>query len=143
MDTVMTLPYRLNALLLGFACLALAGCSTPATSTRVEQLLKTGQSWDGTPYASYPAGAPEFTVLKISIPANTALNWHTHPMPNVAYLMSGELSIETRDGKHTTTLKPGQALPEVVNTSHRGISGNAPVELIVFYAGSPGLKLSE
>ena len=34
------------------------------------------------------------------------------------------------------------ALPEMVNTAHRGTSGKVPVELIVFYAGAPGMALS-
>ncbi len=81
-------------------------------------------------------------MVKITLPANTTLKWHSHPMPNLAYLVSGELMVETEDGIHKITLKPGQVLPEVVNTSHRGISGKAPVELIVFYAGAPGMALS-
>jgi len=139
----MPLTNTLKALLLSLACLTLLGCSTQAPKIQVEQLLKTGTSWDGTPYAPYPAGQPEITVLKITIPANTALKWHSHPMPNVAYVISGELLLETRDGKHTTTLKAGQVLPEVVNTAHRGTSAGKPVELIVFYAGNKGMPLSQ
>ena len=131
----------LKALLLPCACLLLLGCASPPTAIKVEQLLKTGQSWIGTPY-TWPDGKPEFTVVKITLPANTALKWHTHPMPNIAYVVAGELMVETEDGLHKTTLGPGQALPEMVNTSHRGTSGKAPVELIVFYAGTPGMPLS-
>lgn len=139
----MTLITPLKALLLSLSCLILLGCTSKAPSVNVEQLLKTDHSWDGSPYAPYPVGQPEITVLKITIPANTALNWHTHPMPNVAYVLSGELRVETRDGKHMTTLKPGQVLPEVVQTEHRGTSGNKQVELIVFYAGGAGMPLSQ
>lgn len=131
----------LKSLLLSCACLLLLGCSNTPTEVKVEQLLKTGQSWNGTPY-TWPDGKPEFTVVKITLPPDTVLKWHTHPMPNIAYLISGELMIETEDGNHKITLKPGQVLPEVVNTSHRGTSGKSPVELIVFYAGAPGMPLS-
>ena len=139
----MTPAHTLKALFLPLACLALLGCSNKPPGVQVEQLLKTGETWDGTAYAPYPTGQPEITVVKITIPANTALNWHTHPMPNVAYVLSGELLIETRDGKHKTTIKPGQVLPEVVQTAHRGTSGNQQVELIVFYAGETGMPLSQ
>lgn len=139
----MTLANPLKALLLSLACLTLFGCTSTPPSVKVEQLLKTTHSWDGAPYDPYPAGQPEITVLKIIIPANTALNWHTHPMPNVAYVLSGELLVETRDGKHKITLKAGEILPEVVQTEHRGTSGNKPVELIVFYAGGAGMPLSQ
>lgn len=102
-------------------------------------LLKTGRSWDGTLYKSYPAGQPQLTVLKIVIPAHTTLPWHTHPMPNVAYVLSGNLHVESRDGRHQTTLHAGDVLPEMVGRAHRGYTDNSPVELIVFYAGVKGM----
>ena len=139
----MTLPNTFKAPLLPLACPTLLGCSNNPPGVLVEQLLKTDKTWDGATYAQYPAGQPELTVLKITIPAKTALNWHSHPMPNIAYVLSGELRIETRDGKHTTTVQAGQVLPEVINTVHRGISTDKPVELIVFYAGTPGMPLSQ
>jgi quercetin dioxygenase-like cupin family protein len=98
-------------------------------------LLKTDRSWDGTAYKTYPAGHPELTVLKIVIPAHTTLPWHTHPMPNAGYVVSGTLHVESRDGRHQKTLHAGEVLPEMVNTAHRGWTGASPVELIVFYAG--------
>ena len=138
----MTPAHTLKALFLPLACLALLGCSNKPPGVQVEQLLKTGETWDGTAYAPYPAGQPEITVVKITIPANTTLNWHEHPMPNVAYVLSGELQVETRDSQQKITVRPSEALPEVVQTSHRGTSGNKPVELIVFYAGGSGMPLS-
>jgi quercetin dioxygenase-like cupin family protein len=98
-------------------------------------LLRTDHSWDGVKYGSYPAGQPELTVLKINIPPHTALPWHTHSMPNAAYVISGTLHVESKDGKHKITLNPGDVLPEMVGTVHRGWTEEAPVELIVFYAG--------
>jgi len=49
-----------------------------------ETLLRSSSSWDGKPYAAYPTGRPELSVLKITIPPHTALKWHNHPMPNAA-----------------------------------------------------------
>ena len=56
-------------------------------------------------------------------------------MPNDAYVISGRLHVESKDGKHKVTLNPGDVLPEMVGTVHRGWTEEAPVELIVFYAG--------
>jgi quercetin dioxygenase-like cupin family protein len=103
-------------------------------------LLQTDRSWDGTTYKSYPEGRPELTVLKIVIPAHTTLPWHTHPMPNAGYVMSGTLHVETRDGHHQKTLHAGDVLPEMVDAAHRGWTGASPVELIVFYAGVDGMQ---
>ena len=139
----MTLAHTLKAFSLSLACFTLLGCSNNPTSVEVEQLLKASETWDGTPYAPYPTGQPEVTVVRITIPANTSLNWHEHPMPNVAYVVSGELVVELRDNDKKITVSKGQVLPEVVQTAHRGISGNKPVELIVFYAGETGMPLSQ
>lgn len=136
----------LKALFAMTACMSLLGCGTQYKSVpqiEKEILLQSSESWDGTPYAAYPEGTPELTLLKLKIPANTALAWHTHPMPNTAYILSGELKVESRDNGLVRVLKPGQTLAEMVNIAHRGVTGNAPVELLVFYAGSPGMPLSE
>lgn len=108
-----------------------------------ETLLRSSASWDGLPYVAYPTGSPELTVLKISIPANTALPWHTHPMPNAAYVLSGELTVEKKDSGEKKTLGAGQVLPEMVGTLHRGLTGDLPAVLIVFYAGAKGMPLSQ
>ncbi|MGE6388608.1 cupin domain-containing protein [Pseudomonas sp. NPDC078416] len=131
------------------AMIALGGCATaqppssvPASTVESTVLLKSSRSWDGTAYDAYPVGKPELTVLNIKIPANTALNWHEHPMPNAAYVLSGNLTVETREGGKSILLKPGDVLPEMVNREHRGLTGNTAVELVVFYAGTPGMPLS-
>ena len=89
-----------------------AALAAEATGVVVEQLMQTSQSWDGAAYLRYPDGPPELTVLRITIPPKTALPWHTHPMPNAAYVVSGELLVEKRDGGATRQLVAGDVLPE-------------------------------
>lgn len=108
-----------------------------------EVLLKTTASWDDKPYAIYPAGEPELTLVRIVIPSHTALPWHTHPMPNAAYVVKGELTVMQYDTGVRRTLVARDTLPEMVGAVHRGYSGPDPVELLVFYAGASGLPLSE
>jgi quercetin dioxygenase-like cupin family protein len=110
---------------------------------QAETLLRSSSSWDGVPYKSYSDGQPELTVLKITIPPHTQMKWHTHPMPNAAYVLSGELTVEKKEGGKKQILTAGQVLPETVNTLHRGVAGDAPVVLIVFYAGVTGMPLSQ
>ncbi|WP_455885081.1 cupin domain-containing protein [Pseudomonas spelaei] len=136
----------LKCLLAAAACLSVIGCgSPPKQAAHVEQqvLLKSHSSWDGAPYKTYPAGPPELTLLRIRIPANTQMPWHSHPIPNAAYVVSGELTVETRRGGLARTLKPGETLAEMVGTVHRGTTGKTPVELLVFYAGTPDMPLSQ
>jgi quercetin dioxygenase-like cupin family protein len=128
-----------SLLLLSSTCFA-AAADAPSP-VKVETMIQSTTSWDGTPYKAYPAGQPQITVLKYTIAAHTTMKWHTHPLPNAGYLLSGELTIEKKDGtkKHFVA---GDALTETVDSVHRGITGDAPLVLVVFYAGTPGLPIS-
>jgi|SRR6185369_12655796 len=125
-----------------FLFLSVAAFAEEPTGIKMETLLKADKSWDGVAYEKYPDGKPEISMLKISIPAHTKMKWHTHPMPNAAYVLSGEITVEKKNGE-TKHIKAGEVLPETVNSLHRGTTGDLPVELIVFYAGSKGMKLFE
>ncbi|GFM66731.1 hypothetical protein PSCICJ_28490 [Pseudomonas cichorii] len=129
------------SLLLGnmaFADKNMQGTNQPTSQI----LLEATQSWDGTPYKAYPEGQPELSILKISIPANSTLKWHQHPVPNAAYVLSGELTVEAKEGGKSIRIKAGDTLAEMVDIIHRGKTGNTPVELVVFYAGAAGTPLS-
>ena len=106
-------------------------------------LLKATKSWDGTVYPAYPATQPEISVLKIAVPPNSSLSWHKHPVINAAYVEKGEIQIERKDDGKTQWVRKGQVLPEVVNTAHRGKTGEQGATLIVFYSGTPDVPLSE
>ena len=123
-------------------------CSTPApvccadhAGAEAQVVLKTSQAWDGSAYAAYPAGRPELTLVRMKIAPHAVLPWHTHPMPNVAYVVAGTLRVEKRGTGETRDLKAGDALPELVGVVHRGVAGDQGVELLVFYAGAQGLPL--
>jgi quercetin dioxygenase-like cupin family protein len=132
--------------LLLVASIASAGAKEPAAelpAVQIKELMRSGASWDGVPYTAYPSGAPEITVLQITIAPHSALGWHTHPMPNAAYVLSGEITVEKKSTGEKKLITKGQVLPEMVNELHRGVTGDAPVVLIVFYAGTKGMPLSQ
>lgn len=113
------------------------------SAVQSKTLLWASSSWDGEPYRSYPSGKPELSILKITLAPHTELEWHSHPMPNAAYIVAGELTLERkRDGKKQR-FTAGQALSETVDTFHRGLAGSEPVVLIAFYAGSVGVPLTQ
>jgi len=112
-------------------------------AVQAETLMRSTSSWDGVPYKAYPGGQPELSVVKVTIPPHTQMKWHTHPIPNAAYVLSGELTVEKKDGGEKRILTAGQVLPETVDTLHRGVAGDQPVVLIVFYAGAKGIPLSQ
>ncbi|MEF9673824.1 hypothetical protein QNM99_23190 [Pseudomonas sp. PCH446] len=82
-------------------------------------------------------------MLQVNIPADTELGWHIHPIPSAAYILCGEVWVETREGGHNTLLKQGDTIAALVNIQHRARTGAVPVDLLVFYAGSEGMALSE
>lgn len=114
---------------------------TVATA-HADTLVKTDASWNGVKYVSYPTTPPQLTVIKLSIPAHTALPWHRHPVPNAGYVLSGQLTIEDRESGKRQTFTAGQAFAESVNDVHRGVSGDVPTVLILTYAGTQGTPTS-
>ena len=111
-------------------------------SIAVKELVKSNLSWDGNPLPAYPPGPPEISILRISIPPGAQLPVHRHPVINAGVLVSGELTVVTKDDK-TLHLKAGDPIVEVVDTWHYGRNDGAqPADIIVFYAGSPGTPLS-
>jgi quercetin dioxygenase-like cupin family protein len=113
----------------------------PAVQKRI--LLSASSSWDGKPYKSYPSGQPELSIVKITVAPHTQLEWHSHPMPSAAYIVVGELTLERRRDGKKQRFTAGQAVSETVDTFHRGVTGSEPVVLIVFYAGSAGMPLTQ
>src|SRR5271170_2555900 len=77
------------------AVLAQTQAKSVATGHR-EILLQTTQSWNGKPYTHYPTGQPQLTTIKLTIAPHTALPWHTHPFPNVVYVLSGTLTLHDK-----------------------------------------------
>jgi quercetin dioxygenase-like cupin family protein len=107
-----------------------------------EILLQTSQSWNGKPYTHYPTGQPQLTTIRLTIAPHTALPWHTHPFPNVVYVLSGSLTLHDKASGKTLVVHQGQAVGESVDDVHRGESGDEPTVLLITYAGTPGVPTS-
>jgi quercetin dioxygenase-like cupin family protein len=135
--------------------LFLAGCLTAVTSIAAAQdapakvataqretLLQTTQSWNGKPYTHYPTGQPQLTTLKVTIAPHTSLPWHTHPIPNAVYVLSGTLTLHDRASGKTLVVNQGQVVGESVDDVHRGEAGDEPAVLLITYAGTPGVPTS-
>src|ERR1700751_3500632 len=105
---------RIAVALLLSALIVTAMAQDTSSRIKTETLLQTTASWDGTLYKAYPAGQPKITVVKITIAANTTMKWHSHPFPNAGYVLSGELTVEEKDGTKQRFVA-GQAIAESVN----------------------------
>lgn len=104
-----------------------------------EILLQADSSWNGKPYTQYPAGRPQLTMLKVALKPNTVLPWHTHPMPNAGYILSGDLTLHDRASGATRTYHAGESFAESVDDEHRGEAGANGAVLLLTYAGAPGM----
>jgi quercetin dioxygenase-like cupin family protein len=147
-----TLKYRIRPVA---RTLFMAGCLTAVTSivaaqdapakvatAQRETLLQTTQSWNGEPYTHYPTGQPKLTTLKVTIAPHTSLPWHSHPIPNAVYVLSGTLTLHDRASGKTLVVHQGQAVGESVDDVHRGEAGDEPAVLLITYAGTPGVPTS-
>lgn len=139
-----------GSLLLLFAALPAGAAEAPAAGLRpgepapvqVETLLRGDRSWDGSLLPPYPAGQPEVTILRVTVPPGRRLEAHRHPMINAGVLLQGRLRVHAEGGR-TVLLEAGQPLIEVVNRSHYGESlGPEPAVILVVYAGVQGQPLS-
>ena len=135
--------HRIAALTLILGATSVSGAYAQTTEGKVataqrQVLLQADQSWNGKPYTQYPKGRPELTMLKVTLAAHTVLPWHTHPMPNACYVLSGTLTLHDKASGKTKVVHQGEAFAESVDDVHRGEAGDEPVVLLITYAGTPG-----
>jgi quercetin dioxygenase-like cupin family protein len=125
-----------------FAVILAQDAALRVASGQREILLQTSQSWNGKPYTHYPAGQPQLTTIRLTLAPHTALPWHTHPFPNVVYVLSGTLTLHDKSSGKTLVVHQGQAVGEAVDDVHRGETGDEPAVLLITYAGTPGVPTS-
>ncbi|MGY4494528.1 cupin domain-containing protein [Pseudomonas sp. TE3610] len=111
-------------------------------TAQAQVVLKSSTSWDGREYGQYPSGQAQLTTLRIVLPPHCKLPWHEHPIPNVAYVISGKLTIEDKQSGHSKVVGAGQAFAESVGAVHRGVTGDEGAVVLVTYAGVDGVALS-
>lgn len=132
--------------LLAAACLAALASQgalavEASTGIKVTEVIKTTQSWDGTPLA-YPSGETEVTGQVVEFAPGAETAWHQHPVPSFGYIIEGTLEVTLQDGSKKV-LHKGDAVAETVNTIHKGRNiGEDPVRLVVFYTGAKGQVLT-
>lgn len=114
----------------------------PTADVVSRQVLQTSRSWIDAPYESYPTGAPQLTVVRYSIPPHSSLAWHTHVVPNTAYVIEGALTVEDRESGRTQVVQAGEAFGESVGSVHRGYTEDEQTEVVAVYAGADGVDLS-
>lgn len=109
----------------------------------VTPVLVTGTTTNGAAIAYPKTDSPEVKVLMVEIPPGAETGWHRHPLPAVAYVLSGSLRVDLENGQHYS-VQAGQAIAEVVGTLHNGHNtGTEPVRILMTVIGQKGVPITE
>ncbi len=107
-----------------------------------EKIVETSTAWDGSPLPPYPTGTPVVSIFKYIFPPHTVTNPHFHKIINCGVVLSGTLTIVTKDGG-THDFKAGEPLVETDGEIHHGENrGDVDAVVIMFYAGDGETPLS-
>ena len=159
-DTLTTVNRRYFApLVLPVAGLMLTGCATSSQSAGVEAsaaavspsasakpssisavplLAKATTTVLDQPLA-YPTAAAQLSSSILTIPPGVSTGWHHHNAPMYAYVQSGSISVEYKDGP-TKVYSAGQAIVEAIGTEHNGSNiGTVDAVLVVVNIGAEGV----
>jgi quercetin dioxygenase-like cupin family protein len=113
---------------------------------QIKQVLKTTNSWSGSPLPGFNSGVTEFKVLFFKIAPGGKTTVHVHPMNGAGYMISGALTMYSTEDPHgsfanpkqvrSVTLKAGDAWAESVNIWHYGENlGTEEVQFVLIFAG--------
>ncbi len=138
---------QLHALRGSLLCVALLALSATGTHARdqgdpgyypVQELLVTGKTVVGEDIRYPSTGAPRITVAVVTVAPGAPAAFHRHPVPLVAYILAGELTVNY-GAKGIKTFRQGEALVEAMDISHRGMNlGSEVVKLLAVYIGAEG-----
>lgn len=135
MNAARLLPATILTLILTFTAIASAD---EYQAVKVTKLITSSTAYNGQKLSYLSTDRPEVTALVVEIPSGGETGWHLHKVPVYAYMLAGEITVETGDGK-STTFKEGDAILEVFDTPHNGRNtGKVPARLVVFYTGAEG-----
>ncbi len=98
-------------------------------------LLQTTTNSIGQPIAYPQEGTPEITAFLVEMAPGEETGWHSHPVPLLGYLLSGDLTV-VQAGGHRRVVRAGEVSLESVGAIHNGINeGAVPCRMIVFVVG--------
>jgi quercetin dioxygenase-like cupin family protein len=105
-----------------------------------KDLLITGTTVVGEPIRYPTTGPARITASIVTVAPGADTPFHRHPAPLVAYILSGELTVDYGDhGKRV--FRKGDALVEAMDVKHRGMNlGTEPVTLLGVYLGAEGTQ---
>lgn len=103
-----------------------------------QDLLATSTTVVGEPIRYPTTGPARITASIVTVKPGADTPFHRHPAPLVAYILSGELTVDY--GEHGRRIyRKGDALVEAMDVKHRGMNfGTETVSLFAVYIGAEG-----
>ena len=137
MKTSSTLLRHIGKIGITSLCCLFSSVGAAQTYYPVQELLATSQTVVGEAIR-YPSGTPRVSVAIVSVAPGSSAAFHRHPVPLVAYILEGELTVDY--GQHGKKIyRQGDAQVEAMDVSHRGFNeGTALVRLLAVYVGAEG-----
>ena len=119
----------------------LAGAAIPADAIETQTLLSTDHTIVGEQVV-YPAGPAKVTAIIATFAPGEATGWHTHGVPEVGYILEGELTVDYGE-KGTRVYRAGDTVMEAIYAAHKGTNtGSTPARVLVVYMGVEGKPTS-
>ena len=127
-----------NLALMSFLTLSSGIASAEQLKPQITLLHSSTTSSSGEAF-SYPEGTPKLTLAQVILPKGGQLPMHTHPVPLIVHVMSGELTSERPSGE-TSVYKAGDTFVEAPNSPHKVTNtGQTPTIVYGFFAGFDGM----
>ena len=127
-----------NLALMSFLTLSSGIASAEQLKPQITLLHSSTTSSSGEAF-SYPEGTPKITLAQVILPKGGQLPMHTHPVPLIVHVMSGELTSERPSGE-TSVYKAGDTFVEAPNSPHKVTNtGQTPTIVYGFFAGFDGM----
>lgn len=138
---------RSQVLLVAAAALILAGLGLARTqgvsgqqglrTTTVLQTMTTAQGQA----LQFPSARSQFTGVLFELAPGGRVGRHRHPVPNVVYVIEGELTVEA-DGHPPRVYRAGEAFSEGDHWHDGSNNGSAPMKAWVVFAGTDGTPVT-
>ena len=124
---------------IGFAVtLALLPTLGRADAYPTQELLSTEMTVMGEAIHYPTNGQAKVTVSIVTIEPGADIKLHRHPVPLVAYVLEGELTVDY-GAKGMKIYHKGDAFVEAMDVPHRGMNpGTSTVRLLAIYTGAEG-----
>lgn len=125
-----------------FVSATLIALATPAFTKDayppVELLFKTETTVIGQPLV-YPEGTAQITSAIVTMQPGQETGWHLHPVPLVAYVLEGELTVDYGPAG-LKTYSAGDSFVEALNSRHNGTNTGAGIaRILAIFAGAEGI----